>query len=45
MGVPEHWAMSTPTDPDLDCVLVENALLFLVPKIGWAPLPFTTPLN
>ena len=42
---PNHWASRT-TDTNLDGAFVENALIFVVPKIGWARTPpLTTPLS
>ena len=32
------------TDPNLECAFVENAIVFVIPKIGTPPgLPITTP--
>ena len=37
-----HKGPRTPsrtTDANVDCAFVENALVFVVPKIGWAQAP------
>ena len=35
---------STTNDTNVGCAFVENALVFIVPKIGWARAPLA-PLN
>ena len=34
---------SRTTDANLDCAFVENALVYVVPKIGWAWAPLSAP--
>ena len=40
-----RYSTVRPTDTNIDCGFVENALVFVVPKIGWAQAPLCDTLE